>query len=99
MVDTLMEHPRYLEYLEDDKWVESMVDTLMEHPRYLEYLEDDEWMVAFADIFIEHPLNQTTLEEDCAILILIAAVMSGNYTLPPDSDVDRLCAWYRRQVE
>ena len=79
--------------------MESMVDTLMEHPRYLEYLEDDEWMVAFADIFIEHPLNQTTLEEDCAILILIAAVMSGNYTLPPGSDVDRLCAWYRRQVE
>ena len=66
--------------------------------RYLEYLDDDEWVVAFTESLMEHPLYQTTPEEDCAILILMAAVMSGDYTLPPDSDVDRLCAWYRRQV-
>ena len=81
-----------------DKTMESMVDALMEHPRYLEYLDDDEWVVAFTESLMEHPMYQTTPEEDCAIIILMAAVMSGDYTLPQDSVVDRLCAWHRVQV-
>ena len=108
ILDALMEHPKYLEYLEDDgQWAKSIVDALMEHQKYLEYLEDDGRVVAFEDILmsgwaefaIEHPPSQTTLEEDCAIVIVLAAVVSGNYTLLPDSDVDTLCAWYQRQLE
>ena len=100
MVNALMAHPKYLEYLEDDEdTVNNMVDALMAHPKYLEYLEDDEWVEDFTNAIMAHPMYQTTPEEDCVTVILMAAVMSGDYTLPPESDVDRLCAWYISQSE
>ena len=86
-----------------DRMAQSMVDTLMAHPRYLEYLEDDAWVEAMVDAQMAHPEYQTTPEEDCSTIILMATVMAGStdeavpYTLPPDSEADRLCAWYLRQ--
>ena len=99
MVDAQMSHPRYLEYLEDDVWVEAMVDALMSHPRYLEYLEDDTWIANMVEVQMTHPSYQTTPQEDCAQLIVMAAVMSGDYTLPAVGDEERLCAWYESQME
>ena len=81
MVDAMLSHPRYLEYLEDDDGLaEAMVDAFMANSQYQEFLE-------------------TKPEEDCAGVILMAAVISGDYTLPPDSDVDRLCEWYLGQTQ
>ena len=81
MVDALLAHPTYLEYLEDDEGLATaMVEALLANPKYQEYLE-------------------TTPKEDCATVILMAAVISGDYNLPPDSDVDMLCAWYFGQTQ
>ena len=97
MIDRMEQSPRPLH----EDTVNRMVDALMAHPRYLEYLEDEdgELVKAFTNAMMEHPAYQTTPEEDCATVILMAAVMSGDYALPPDSDVDRLCAWYLSQSE
>ncbi len=86
---------------EIDRMAEGMVEALMTNPRYLAYLEDEdgEMVKAFANAMLEHPSYQTTQEEDCAMFILMATVQSGDYTMPPDSDSDRLCAWYIRQLE
>ena len=94
VVDALLEHPKYLEYLENDDWVDGFVNALLEHPAYLEYLDDDEW-VDFTHALLEHPDYKTTPEEDCATVILMAVVMSDDHTLlPPESDKESLCAWY-----
>ena len=77
-----------------DEEAEQIVDALMENPRYQEYLEDDEWVTQFVDEMVRHPLYQTTPREDCAQIILMAAVISGEYTMPPATEVERLCAWY-----
>ena len=40
------------------------------------------------------------LEEDCVTAILVGMAVLGDHpTLPPDSEVDRLCAWYLSQLE
>lgn len=75
----------------------AMVDALMASPKYLSYLQDDKWVEEFTNAMMAHPASQTTPREDCATIILMAAVMSGDYTLPPESDADRLCAWYINQ--
>ena len=78
----------------------AIVDALMSHPQYLKYLElDDEWVTAVVNAMMQHPLYQTTPEEDCATVILMAAVIGGDYNLPPDSEVENLCAWYLNQTE
>ena len=81
--------------------VNRMVDAFMNHPRYVEYLEDADGAAAEAmtNAMLEHPSFQATPEEDCAAVILMASVISGEYTLPPDSEVDRLCAWYLQQAQ
>ena len=100
MVDAFMAHPKYMEYLEDDAQMDALVDAFMAHPRYLEYLEtDDEYVEALANAMMEHPSYQTTAQEDCTQLIVMAAVMSGAYTLPAAGDEERLCAWYESQME
>ena len=77
---------------------ERFVDALMAHPRYVEYLEGDEMVKKFTNAMLEHPSFQTTPAEDCATLILMAAVIAGDYSLPADSEVDSLCAWYLDQT-
>ena len=99
LVDAMLSHPKYLEYLENDEGLaDSMVDALMDHPKYLEYLQDDEWIEVFTNAMMAHPMYQTTPEEDCATVIVMASVMSGEYTLPPESESDALCAWYANQL-
>ena len=85
----------------DDSSAKRLAEAFLEHPRYLAYLEDGESEVvkAFTDAILEHPAYQTTPEEDCVNLILMAAVMAGDYSLPPDSEIDRMCEWYQRQTE
>ncbi len=105
LVDALLSHPRYLEYLEDDEGqAEAMVEALLANPKYVEYLEADEGLAeSLVDAFMANTQYQeyleTTPEEDCASVILMAAVISGDYTIPPDSDVDSLCAWYLGQTQ
>ena len=100
VVDALLEHPKYLEYLENDDWVDGFVNALLEHPAYLEYLDDDEWVEDFTHALLEHPDYKTTPEEDCATVILMAVVMSDDHTLlPPESDKESLCAWYLGELE
>ena len=100
IVDRVVENPTQLHA----DTVNTLVDALLAHPRYLEYLEDDEGLAeSFVDAFMDNAKYQeylaSTPEEDCATVILMAAVISGEYTLPPDSDVDRLCAWYLGQTQ
>ena len=103
LVDALLSDPRYQEYLErgfTEKEAEKFVDALLSDPRYQEYLErsfDDEEIAKFVDAMLSHPLYQTTPEEDCATIILMGAAMSGNYTLPSESERNELCAWYAGQ--
>ena len=99
LVDAMLSHPKYLQYLENDEGLaDSMVDALMAHPKYLEYLQDDEWVEVFTNTMMAHPMYQTRPEEDCATVILMASVISGEYTLPPESEVDTLCAWFANQL-
>ena len=66
-----------------------LVDAMLSHPRYQEYIErgfDDEQVAKLVDAMLSHPLYQTTPEEDCATIILMAATMSGSYTLPTESE-------------
>ena len=86
-----------------EETVNQWVDALLAHPTYLKYLDDfiadDEMIEAFVTAMVEHPAYQTTPEEDCATFILMAVAASGDYTLPLDSEVDELCAWYVSQSE
>ena len=95
IVDRMVENPRVIH--EDS--IEDFVDAFLDHPKYMEYLQDDEWIETFTDAMMVHPMVETTPKEDCTTIILMAAVMSGDYTLPPDSDVDQLCTWYLSQLE
>ncbi len=95
LADRISEDPPKLH----EDMADQMVDALMAHPRYLEFLEDDRRVELFTNALLERPLYQTTPEEDCATVLLMAAVMSGEYEVPPDSDTERLCAWYLDQVE
>ncbi len=103
LVDALLSNPRYQEYLErnfTDKEVARFVDALLSDQRYQEYLErsfDDDEIAKFVNAMLSHPLYQTTPEEDCATIILMGAAMSGNYSLPSESERDELCAWYAGQ--
>ena len=86
-----------------EETVNQWVDALLAHPTYLKYLDDfivdDEMIEAFVTAMVEHPAYQTTPEEDCATFILMAVAASGDYTLPLDSEVDELCAWYVSESE
>ena len=88
-----------LEFTEKD--ADRFVEALMTNERYQAYLadEDGEMVKAMTEAMMEHPSMQTTRGEDCVTVILMAAVMSGDYAVPPDSDVDRLCDWYLGQIE
>ena len=103
LVDALLSNPRYQEYLErnfTDKELARFVDALLSDQRYQEYLErsfDDDEIAKFVNAMLSHPLYQTTPEEDCATIILMGAAMSGNYSLPSESERDELCAWYAGQ--
>ena len=79
--------------------VDRMVEAFMSHPRYLEYLDDDAWVETFTTALLEHPSYQVTPEEECVATILMASVISGDYTMPSDSEVEGLCAWYVTQSE
>ena len=92
----------------DEDTIASIVDALLEHPKYQESLEmTPEQEAAFVDAFvsamIENPQYQefleTTPKEDCITTIVMAAVISGDYTIPPDDDVERLCEFWRSQLE
>ena len=87
------------EFTEED--ADKFVEALMTNERYQAFLadEDGEMVKAMTEAMMEHPSMQTTRGEDCATVILMAAVMSGDYAVPPDSDVDRLCDWYLGQIE
>ena len=80
---------------------ERMVAAMMTNATYLEFLEDADGKVATAvtKAMLEHPSFQTTPEEDCAGLIVMAAVMSENYSLPNHTDTERLCDWYADNFE
>lgn len=103
LVDAMLSNPRYQEYLErnfTDEEVARLVDALLSDPRYQEYIErsfDDEEVAKFVDAMLSHPLYQTTPEEDCNTIILMGAAMTGNYSLPSESERDELCAWYADQ--
>ena len=113
MVDALLEHPKYQESLEttpeqEAAFVDAMVDALLEHPGYQEFLEttpeqEAAFVDAMVDALLEHPgyqeLFETTPKEDCVTTIVMAAVISGDYTVPPDDDVERLCEFWRSQLE
>ena len=88
IVDRVAEQP----LSEDD--ADRFVDALMDNPKYQEYLNDEEWVDEFPNAMMEHPTMRTTAEEDCATVILMAAVMSGEYDMPPESETEKLCAWY-----
>ena len=86
-----------------DQIAAATVDSLMENPTYLEYLEDDQWVDAFTEAFLSNPKYQqyldTTEREDCASIILMATVLSQDYSnLPRDHEVDTLCDWYKDQI-
>ena len=100
LVDALLSDPRYQRVPGTRLHYEKFVDALLSDPRYQEYLErsfDDEEIAKFVDAMLSHPLYQTTPEEDCATIILMGAAMSGNYTLPSESERNELCAWYAGQ--
>ena len=79
-----------------DADADKFVEALMTNPKYQAYLADEDNTMVNA--MLEHPAYQTTPAEDCATVILMAAVMSGEYELPPDDDKERLCAWYLEEV-
>ena len=74
-----------------------IVDAMLTHPKYLE--DEDARVLAYTNAMLEHPSYQTTLEEECVATILMASVISGDYTMPSDSEVEELCAWYVAQSE
>ncbi len=100
IVDRVVQNPAPLH----DDTVNKLVDALLAHPTYVEYLEDDEGLAeSMVNALMANAKYQeyleTTPEEDCATVILMAVVIAGDYTLPPDSDVDRLCTWYLSQTQ
>ena len=90
------------QYEPSDQDIDRFVDALMEHPKYQEYLESDDIADTMVNSLMNNPKYQeyleTTPEQDCAVIILSAAVATGDYTVPAYEDTDRLCAWYKAQV-
>ncbi len=101
MVDAMMEHPKYLEAVQwSDAEIQALVAAQMAHPGFRAMLEwSDEEIQAMVAAQIAHPDFQITPEEDCATVILTAVVIAGDYQLPPDSEVERLCTWYLGQTQ
>ena len=86
MVDRMVDR---MEETEDpDEIANRMIDALLTHPGYLELIEDA-W--------------QVPPDRECATIILTAGVMTGNvsgdYSMPDESEVEDLCKWYVDQVE
>jgi hypothetical protein len=94
-VDRIVE--RTLEEQDREEFVEDLVEALMSNPKYLDYLEDDQWIEQFTNALLQNPEYLPTPREECAQVILMAAVIAGDYDLPPDSEVDDLCDWYLDQ--
>ena len=84
-----------------DEDADKIVEALMTNEQYQALLEDADGtrVKAMTNAMMEHPSMQTTQGEDCATVILMAAVISGDYTVPPDADSDRLCEWYADRIE
>ncbi len=99
LVAAQMSHPDFQEAVHwSDEEIAALVAAQATHPAFLEASKwSDEEIRALVDAQMAHPDFQTTAREDCTTTILMAAVMSGTYELPPDSEVDRLCAWYLDQ--
>ncbi len=98
LVDRMMERQAGTPTELRDSTVAKMVDAMLAHPAYQAYLDDDAWVEDFTSAMLVHPSMQTTPDEDCATIILMAAVMTGDYSLPPKAEADSLCAWYSTQA-
>ena len=78
--------------------LDRMVEAFVSNPEYRPAMETSEEEIrTMMDVMMEHPSMQTTPREHCVTVILMSVVMSGDYTLPPDSEGDRLCDWYMSQ--
>ena len=82
------------------------VEALLANPTYQDYLADaSDFTTADAGLLVEAMMSnptyqgylETTPAEDCATVILMAAVLSGEYELPTGADKARLCDWYARE--
>lgn len=75
--------------------IELTVDRILNHPNYIAWSQSDEFIQKFTNALLAHPSR--TPEQDCATVIPMASVASGK-ELPPESESDRLCDWWKEQA-
>ena len=102
LVNAMLDHPNFQEAVNwGDEEIQALVNAQASHPSFLDATAwSDEEIQALVEAQFAHPAFQATEQEDCAQVILMAAVLAGDYdALPPDSEAERLCDWYSEQVQ